>query len=104
MNPMMYTEKLQDSLIKAVETSQRWTLGALRSTTSAFDVMTPNLTRFPLANRLPSPAETIDTTFAFASRLLEAQHAFLLGLLRLPAPAAGPVAAARPRVVRGGLG
>jgi hypothetical protein len=104
MNPMKTTEKLQDSTIKAVETSQRWTLGALRSITSAFDAATPDLSQSRLADRLPSVADTVEVTFTFAARLLEAQHAFVLGLLGLSGSQVAPVVAVKPRVVRGGLG
>jgi hypothetical protein len=92
--------KLQDGMIALVETSQRWTLAALRSTTSAFDTMQPDFSRMPLVKQMPSPGELIDTTFTFAGRLLDAQHAFLLGLLGLSTPPAPPVVAVRPRVVR----
>ena len=37
MTAIEMTEKIQDGVIKAVETSQDWTLGALKSTASAFD-------------------------------------------------------------------
>ena len=105
MNPMRMTEKVQDSVIKAVETSQRWTLGALRSVTSAFDAAaTPDLSQSALLERLPSVADTVELTFTFAARLLEAQHAFVLGLLGVAGPPAPPVVGAKPRVVRGGLG
>jgi hypothetical protein len=104
MNPMKTTEKLQDSAIRAIETSQRWTLGALRSVTSAFDAATPDLSQSHLFDRLPSVADTVEVTFTFAARLLEAQHAFVLGLLGVSAPPAAPVVGAKPRVVRGGLG
>jgi hypothetical protein len=104
MNPMKTTEKLQDSVIQAVETSQRWTLGALRSVTSAFDAATPDLSRSRFADRMPSAVDAVDVTFAFAGRLLDAQHAFVLGLLGLSSPAAEPVVPVKPRVVRGSFG
>jgi hypothetical protein len=89
------TEKVQDGVLKAVETSQRWTLEALRTTTSAFDGVVPDTSKIPFADKLPSPAETIDLTFAFAGRLIEAQHAFVSSLVEIstaPASPAGPTA------------
>ena len=104
MTPLQQVHKLQDGMITAVETSQRWTLGALRSTTSAFDALQPDLSRLPLASQMPSPRALIDTTFAFYGRLLDAQHAFLLGLLDLAPTVTPPVAVVRPHVVRSAKG
>jgi|HubBroStandDraft_6_1064221.scaffolds.fasta_scaffold1492111_1 hypothetical protein len=77
------TEKVQDGVLKAVETSQRWTLQALRTTSSAFDGVLPDTSKIPFADKLPTPTETVDMTFAFTGRLLEAQHAFVSSLLEL---------------------
>jgi hypothetical protein len=89
MNALEVTEKVQDGMLKAIETTQGWTLGALKTTSSAFDTFRPDTTKIPFADQLPTPAETVDTTFSFAGRLLEAQHSFLMGLaeLSMPAPA-----------------
>jgi hypothetical protein len=89
MNALEVTEKVQDGMLKAIETTQGWTLGALKSTSSAFDTFRPDPAKIPFADQLPTPAETVDTTFSFAGRLLEAQHSFLLGLaeMSMPAPA-----------------
>ena len=90
MNALEVTEKVQDGVIKVVETSQNWTLGALRSTSSAFDTVRPDLARIPFVDKLPTPTETVETTFSFADRLLAAQHAFVSGLVDISttAPAA----------------
>ena len=95
MTALEVTEKVQDGVMKAVETSQRWTLGALRSTTSAFDGMMPDPSRVPFADKMPSPTQTIDMTFGFAGRLLDAQHAFLSGLVGLSGPPATPATTAK---------
>jgi len=86
MTTVEMTEKVQDGVMKAVETSQRWTLGALKSTTSAFDMAKPDLSKVPFSDQMPSAVEAIDMTYAFAARLLEAQHAFMLGLVGLSEP------------------
>jgi hypothetical protein len=91
MTALELTEKVQDGVIKVMETSQNWTLGALKSSTSAFDSMKPDTSRIPFADRLPTPAETVDTTFSFATRMLDAQHAFLTGLVELTATPAASV-------------
>ena len=90
MTALELTEKVQDGVIKVMETSQNWTLGDLKSSTSAFDSMKPDPSRIPFADRMPTPAETLDTTFSFASRILDAQHAFLTGLVELTATPATP--------------
>ncbi|HEY6624033.1 MAG TPA: hypothetical protein VIX85_09395 [Acidimicrobiales bacterium] len=94
MNALEVTEKVQDGVIKAIETSQGWTLGALQSSTSAFDTFRPDLSSMPFADMMPTPGETVDATFSFAGRLLEAQHAFLSSLVGITAraPARAPVA------------
>ncbi|HEX3565510.1 MAG TPA: hypothetical protein VHU17_09065 [Acidimicrobiales bacterium] len=86
MNALEVTEKVQDGMLKAIETTQGWTLGALQSTSSAFDTFRPDPAKIPFADQLPTPAETVDTTFSFAGRLLEAQHSFLLGLAEMSMP------------------
>ncbi len=90
------TEKIQDGVLKAVETSQAWTLGALRSTSSAFDSIKPDPALIPFADKVPTATETLDVAFGFFGKLLEAQHAFLTGMVDVYAPSAStaPTAAA----------
>jgi hypothetical protein len=95
MTALELTEKVQDGVIKVMETSQNWTLGALKSSTSAFDTMKPDPSRIPFADRMPTPSETVETTFSFASRILDAQHAFVTGLVGLTATPAAPVVVAK---------
>jgi hypothetical protein len=88
MNALEMTEKVQDGVLKAVETSQAWTLGALRSTTSAFDGIKPDPSLIPFADKVPTPAETVEVAFGFIGRLLDAQQSFLTGIAELYAPPA----------------
>jgi hypothetical protein len=90
MTAVEMTEKVQDGVMKAVETSQRLTLEALRTTTSAFDGVMPDTSKVPFADKLPTAAETVDMTFAFTGRLLEAQHAFLSSLVEMSSAPAAP--------------
>ncbi len=90
MTAVEMTEKVQDGVMKAVETSQRLTLEALRTTTSAFDGVMPDTSKVPFADKLPTASETIDMTFAFTGRLLEAQHAFLSSLVEMSSAPATP--------------
>jgi hypothetical protein len=82
------TEKIQGGVLKAVETSQAWTLGALRSTSSAFDGIKPDPSLMPFADKVPTASETLDVAFGFAGKLLDAQHAFLAGVVDVYAPKA----------------
>jgi hypothetical protein len=86
MDALEITEKVQDGVVKAVETTQNWTLGALRSTSSAFDTFRPDTSRIPFVDKLPTPKETVEATFSFADRLMTAQHAFVSGLVDISTP------------------
>ncbi len=88
MNALEITEKVQDGVVKVVETTQNWTLGALKSTSSAFDTFRPDTSRIPFADQLPTPTETVESTFSFADRLLSAQHAFVSSLAEISMPPA----------------
>ncbi len=88
MTAIEVTEKIQDGVLKAVETSQAWTLGALRSTSSAFDGIKPDPSLIPFADKVPTATETLDVTFGFWGKLLDAQHAFLAELIDVYAPTA----------------
>jgi hypothetical protein len=89
------TEKIQGGVLKAVETSQSWTLGALRSTSSAFDGIKPDPSLIPFADKVPTPTETLDVAFGFWTKLLDAQHAFLAGVVDIYMPPATKVVAAK---------
>ena len=97
------TESIQDSVLNAVETSQRWTTGAVKAITATLDGFTGPLPTVPFADSLPTPAETIQVSFGFAERLLSATRDFFTDLVAiatapatLPAPAApAPARAAR---------
>lgn len=95
MTALEITETIQNGVLKVVETSQAWTLGAVRSTTGAFDGMVPDTSWMPMADRLPTPKDAIDQTYTFAERMLEAQRSFLVDLVAImpgaPAPAPVPV-------------
>jgi hypothetical protein len=80
------TEKVQDGVIKVMETTQGWTLGAMKSTAGAFDTFRPDLSRIPMADQLPTPAETVESTFSFADKMLAAQHAFISSMVEITMP------------------
>ena len=86
MTALEMTEKVQDGVVKVVETTQNWTLGALKSTAGAVDTFRPDLSRIPMADQLPTPSETVESTFSFADKMLAAQHAFISGLVEISMP------------------
>ena len=94
MTALEMTEKVQDGVVKVVETTQNWTLGALKSTSSAFDTFRPDTSRIPLIDKMPSPKETVESTFSFADRLMSAQHAFLSNMVDISMPEPTPTATA----------
>ncbi len=93
MNALEMTEKVQGGVLKAVETSQAWTLGAMRSTVSAFDGIKPDPSLVPFADKVPTATETLDVAFAFWGKLLDAQHTFLTGVVEVYTPPAPKVTA-----------
>ena len=93
MNALEMTEKVQGGVLKAVETSQAWTLGAMRSTASAFDGIKPDPSLMPFADKVPTATETLDVAFSFWGKLLDAQHTFLTGVVEVYAPPAPKVTA-----------
>jgi hypothetical protein len=99
MTAIEITEKIQGGVLKAVETSQAWTLGALRSTSSAFDGIKPDPSLIPFADKVPTASETLDVAFGFAGKLLDAQHAFLAGMVDVYAPKAPAATAAKATTV-----
>jgi hypothetical protein len=88
MTAIEITEKIQGGVLKAVETSQAWTLGAMRSTSSAFDSIKPDPSLIPFADKVPTATETLDVAFGFWGKLLDTQHAFLAEMVDMYAPKA----------------
>jgi hypothetical protein len=86
MTTVEITETVQDGVLKAVETSQRWTLEAFRAAATSVDSVFPERPAVPFADRFPSPQEAIDVSFSFFEKLLEAQHSFLNELATITVP------------------
>ncbi len=90
------TESIQDSVLAAVENSQRWTAGAFKAFTSTLDGFTGAPLR-PAVQRRPAHAreDAMKVSFGFAERLLAANRAFVSELLGIAsAPASTPTTAA----------
>ena len=91
------TESVQDSVLAAVENSQRWTAGAVKAFTATLDGFTAPRSALPFADALPTPEDALKVSFGFAERLLAANRAFVSELLGVAtAPASTPTAPAAP--------
>jgi len=86
MNISELTAAAQDSVLTAIESAQEWILEGLATTSSAFDTYRPGAPHPAVLDQLPTPTETIDLTFSFMSRLLDAQHDFLTRLVATWSP------------------
>jgi hypothetical protein len=89
------TESIQDSVLAAVENSQRWTAGAFKAFTSTLDGFTAPRSALPFSDALPTREDAMKVSFGFAERLLAANRAFVSELLGIAsAPASTPTTAA----------
>ena len=70
-------------------------MGAMRSTSSAFDGIKPDPALIPFADKVPTATETLDVDLRVRGKLLDAEHAFLAGMVDVYAPKA-PVATVTP--------
>jgi hypothetical protein len=85
-------ETVQDSVLKALETTQHWTLEAARAVASTVDSLVPNRPTVPFADRLPEPHEAVASTFNFAEKVLATNRTFLTELASIGIPAGRPAA------------
>ena len=53
-----------------------------------FHGIKPDPSLIPFADKIPTPSETLDATFSFWTKLLDAQHAFLNGIVEIYSPPA----------------
>ena len=86
MTAIEITEKIQDGVLKAVETSQAWTLGALRSTSSAFDGIKPDPSLIPFADKVPTATETLDVAFGVLGQAARCAARLPGGMVDIYAP------------------
>jgi hypothetical protein len=75
------TESIQDGVLTAVETTQRWSVEAVKTVTSTFDRFAPPMPPLPFLDSVASPQESTKLGFDFAERLLHANRVFVGDLL-----------------------
>jgi len=78
---------VQDGIMKVVETGQRLTLEAMGAFVSTVDGLVPERPKMPFASAVFTPKEALDTSFAFAERIMKSQKAFLSEIVGLVEPA-----------------
>jgi hypothetical protein len=77
------TESIQDGVLAAVETSQRWTTDAVKTISGSLDSYLPARPAIPFADSLPNPVDALKLSFDFAEKLLAANRAFVTDLVGL---------------------
>jgi hypothetical protein len=84
----------QDQVLSLMEQSQKLAVESVSAWTKAVQPLAKNAPAAPVAG-LPTPKEIVDNQYAFAAKLLEAQHEYLSAVLTAAAPVlpkAAPVA------------
>jgi hypothetical protein len=79
-------DDLQGQVIDTIRKGQEAYVDVLRSWTEAAEQFVPRTAIWPGADRYPSPAELIDTTYEFAAELLKAQRDFLHKAVQVTTP------------------
>jgi hypothetical protein len=80
------TDDLQGQVLDTIRKGQEAVVDGLRSWTEAAEQFVPRTVAWPGAERYPSPAELIDTTYDFAFELLKAQRDFLHKAFEVTSP------------------
>ena len=80
------TDDLQGQVLDTIRRGQEAVVDGLRSWTEAAEQFVPRTVAWPGADRYPSPAELIDTTYDFAFELLKAQRDFLHKAIEVTSP------------------
>ena len=80
------TDELQGQVLDTIRKGQEAVVDGLRSWTEAAEQFVPKTAAWPGADRYPSAAELIDSTYDFAFELLKAQRDFLHKAIQVTTP------------------
>jgi hypothetical protein len=80
------TDDVQGQVLDTIRKSQEAVVDGLRSWTEAAEQFVPKTAAWPGADRLPTPAELVDTAYDFAGELLKAQRQFFHKAIEVTAP------------------
>lgn len=72
---------LGDQMVAAIKRTQEFTVPAISSWTKAVGALVPEVPGVPAGTIWPAPQEVVQTTFTLVEKLLEAQKAYVLGLV-----------------------
>ena len=92
MTAIEMTEKVQDGVLKAIETSQGWTLGALRSDLLGLRHPEARPPAVPFADGCPPRPRPSKPPSASGASCSDAQHSFVSGITEIDAAPAGTAA------------
>jgi hypothetical protein len=85
-----FAQAAQEQTLKSVKQTQSAVVEAVRTWATAVEKTLPETPALPFADKLPSPAEIVKTSFEFAEQLLKAQREFVESLLAAAAPVIEP--------------
>jgi hypothetical protein len=80
------TDDVQGQVLETIRKSQEAVVDALRSWSEAAEQFVPKTGNWPGAERLPTPAELVDTAYDFTGELLNTQREFFHKALQVTAP------------------
>lgn len=91
------TDAIEDQVFEAVKQGQDAIVKAVRTWAEAAENLLPDLTsvpdlpNLPMADQLPSVSEIVDSSFAFADKLIASQREFAAAVLEAAKPLYGAV-------------
>jgi hypothetical protein len=75
----------QEQVLSLIEQSQKLAVESVSAWTKAVQPLAKNAPAAPIAG-VPSPKEIVDNQYAFAAKLLDAQHEYFTAVLTAAAP------------------
>jgi hypothetical protein len=90
-----FAQTAQAQTLKSVKQGQQAVVEAVRTWATAVEKNLPETPALPFADKLPTPAELVKTSFDFAEQLLKAQREFVENLLAAAAPVIEPKSPAK---------
>jgi len=79
------SKNYQDQVLSLIEQSQKLAVESVSAWTKAVQPLAKNAPATPVAG-VPSPKEIVDNQYAFAAKLLDAQHEYFTAVLTAAAP------------------
>ena len=80
---------VEDQVLETVKQGQEAIVKAVRTWADASKNLIPDLPPLPFADQLPNVTELVETSFAFADKLIASQREFVAALLEATKPVYG---------------